>query len=272
MSHVLVTGTHRSGTTFVASMLALAPGTRPLFEALSPARGPFEKWFQYIGVENESAWREPLSRALARGRGLLGSWRAERLVVKEPTAVFAAEWMADRLGMTPVLTLRHPAAFVASNRRLGWAYHVQDLLDQPLLLQGYLAGMEDELRRAAASPDQVVHLGLLWKAVYGTVADLQRRRPGWVFLRHEDVSLRPVPVLEEVYRRLGLEMTPEARRAIVEHTTRPGPYGPPDVADIHRDSAAHLRDWERLLAPEEVARLRELTEPVASRFYADADW
>lgn len=292
--HILVTGTHRSGTTFVASMLALAPGTSPLFEILSPAHPDetqvhFEKWFQYVGRENEERYLEPLRRALGLRPGLVESLRgarglrqaagrvkdalsAPRIVLKEPTAAFAAEWMADRLGMSPVLTIRHPAGFVASNRRLGWAYHLQDLVDQPLLLRGFLAGMEGEIRAALASPEQIVHLSVLWKAVYRTVADLRRRRPEFVFVRHEDVSLRPVEVLGQVYARLGLEMTPRARTGIVSHTTRQGPYGPPAVDDIHRNSADHVRDWERLLEPGEAARIRALTEPVASEFYGDRDW
>lgn len=266
MQHVLVTGTHRSGTTFVGSMLALAPGTRPLFEVLSPARGPFERWFQYVGPENEGRYREPVRRLLRPG------FLRRRLVVKEPTAPFAAEWLADRFGVSPVFMIRHPAAFVASNRRLGWAYHLQDLLDQPLLFRRFLPGLEEEVRGAAGSAEQLVHLSVLWKCVYRYVDELRRRRPAFVFLRHEDVSLRPVEELSAVFLRLGLALTPEARAGIVEHTTRQGPYGPPEVADIRRDSRAHLRDWERLLEPGEPARIRELTEPVAGAFYSDSDW
>jgi hypothetical protein len=282
--HLLVTGTHRSGSTFVASMLALAPGTSPLFEILSPAnpdksRVRFEHWFQYVGRENEERYLEPLRRTLGmapglatRLRSLLQRTSSRRIVVKEPTAPFAAEWMAERLAMVPVLTIRHPAAFVASNRRLGWTYNLTDLLDQPLLLRHYLPDLEAEVRSAVASQEQLVHLSVLWKCVYWVVDGLRRRHPDWVFVRHEDVSRRPVSEFEALYRRLGLTMTPEARATIEEYTTRRGPYPPPEVADIRRNSSAHLRDWTRLLEPGEAERVRELTEPVAALFYADEDW
>lgn len=266
--HIFVTGTQRSGSTFTASMLALAPGTGPLFEPLNPLhpdrdRPLFRYYFQYLGPENEEPFL-PLLQTLGKG--------ALRLVIKEPTGVFAAEWMADRLGMTPVITIRHPAAFVASCRRLGWSYGVDELLDQPLLLQRYLGSLEAELRAARDADDQVLHLALLWKAVYGVVDELRTRRPEWCFLRHEDASRRPLEEFRRLYDRLGLEMTPEAEAGIREHTTRPGDYAPPEFDDIRRHSAAHVRDWERLLDPADVARIRRITAPVADRFYGPQDW
>lgn len=266
--HIYVCGTQRSGTTFTASMLALAPGTGPLFEPLNPLHPDRDKplflyYFQYLGSENEGPFLPLLE---TWGPGL-------RLVIKEPTGIFAAEWMADRLGMTPVVTIRHPAAFVASCSRLGWRYGVDELLDQPLLMQRYLAPMEEELRAAEGlQDDPILQLALLWKAVYGVVDDLRRGRPDWCYVRHEDLSRNPMEEFEKLYARLGLEMTPRAREGIREHTSRKGDYAPPEFDDIRRDSARHVRDWERLLEPEDIARIRRITEPVAERFYDAGDW
>lgn len=266
--HIFVTGTHRSGSTFTASMLALAPGTGPLFESMSPLHPDptqlhFEYYFQYIGPENEQRYL-PLLTSWGRGN--------RRLVIKEPTGTFAAEWVADRVGLAPVITIRHPAAFVGSTRRLGWAYGVQELLDQPHLMRRYLAPLERELREAADDPDQIVQQALLWKAVYSVVADLRERRPEWSFVRHEDLSRRPLEEFARLYARLGLEMTERVRAGIREHTERRGPYDPPAMDDIRRNSSAHLRDWEKWLSRDEVARIRAITGEVADRFYDPGDW
>lgn len=267
--HVFVAGTHRSGSTFTASMLALAPGTAPVFESLSPihpdkTKVHFEYFFQYVGPENEERYLP-----------VRDYWRAitgARLVVKEPTGTFAAEWMADRAGMTPVITIRHPAAFVGSTRRLGGRYQVEDLLNQPLLMKRYLAALEEELRNAAGVEDQVVQQSLLWKAVYSVVSDLCERRRDWCFVRHEDLSRRPLEEFGRLYTRLGLRMTEEVRAGIRQHTERTGPYDAPAIDDIRRRSAAHLRDWEKLLSRDEVDRVRQITGPVAERFYGPEDW
>ena len=265
--HIFVCGTQRSGTTFTASMLALAPGTGPLFEPLNPlhpdkSRVLFQYFCQYVGPEPEEPYL-PLPKDWGHGR---------RLVIKEPTGTFAAEWMADRLGMTPVICIRHPAAFVASCRRLDWGYHVDDMLAQPHLVKRYLAPLADEMRAAQGDPDPIRHLALQWKAVYTVVDDLRQRRPDWCFVRHEDLSRRPVEEFRKLYGRLGLEFTPKVQKGIEEHTQRKGPYAPPPMEDIRRNSSAHLRDWERLLAPEAVERVRAITGSVASRFYDDAGW
>ena len=56
---ILVTGAHRSGTTWIGKMLALAPGVGYIHEPFSPATAPgissaaFDVYFICIIVENE---------------------------------------------------------------------------------------------------------------------------------------------------------------------------------------------------------------------------
>jgi hypothetical protein len=38
------------------------------------------------------------------------------------------------------------------------------------------------------------------------------------------------------------------------------------------DSKAMVGAWRKTVTPAEAARLRDLTGPVADRFYSDADW
>ena len=40
--------------------------------------------------------------------------RGDRVVMKDPLAFFSAEWLMQNFGMTVVVLIRHPAAFVAS--------------------------------------------------------------------------------------------------------------------------------------------------------------
>jgi hypothetical protein len=63
---ILVTGSHRSGTTWVGRMLAMAPRTMYIHEPFNISIGlgvvakPFSRWFQYICDENAHNYEEAL--------------------------------------------------------------------------------------------------------------------------------------------------------------------------------------------------------------------
>src|SRR5262249_14420834 len=149
---ILVTGAHRSGTTWVGRMLALAPGVAYVHEpfnprtaaGLSPAR--FDRYFTVVTSENEARYRPGLERTLSFRYGLgaqLGwlrgtadvartgrDWyRTERSrltgarpLMKDPIALLSAEWLVETFDMDAVVLIRHPAAFAASLKRLGWKH------------------------------------------------------------------------------------------------------------------------------------------------------
>ncbi len=90
---ILVTGAHRSGTTWVGKMLALAPGVAYVHEPFSP-RTPkglspagFDRYFTVVTTANESRYRAGLARTLAQRYDLgaqLRSARSWRDVVRIP--------------------------------------------------------------------------------------------------------------------------------------------------------------------------------------------
>ena len=67
---ILVTGAHRSGTTWIAKMLALAPGVGYIHEPFSPftspgvSGAPFDRFFAVVTAENEAAYLPHLERTL----------------------------------------------------------------------------------------------------------------------------------------------------------------------------------------------------------------
>ena len=159
---ILVTGTHRSGTTWVGKMLAADAMTAYISEPLNVLHRPgvfrakVKYWYQYICEENERdyipafeellefdyhLWDEIRSLrsrrdVLRMGRDFLifynGLMRGQRLLIKDPFAVFSAPWFAKHLNSKVVITVRHPAAFASSLKRLNWPFDFQDLLFVPV--------------------------------------------------------------------------------------------------------------------------------------------
>jgi len=300
---ILVTGAHRSGTTWVGKMLALAPGTGYVHEPFSPltapgiSSAPFERFFTCVTAENAPRYEPGLERTLAFDYGVRRQLRAIRTpregyhsardmaafararragarpVVKDPIALFSAEWVAARFGTDVVVTIRHPAGFAASLVRLGWTHRFEDFLADDGLLRDHLGGFEGEIRAQAARPGDVLEQAiLLWRICYRTVDGYRGRHPGWTFVRHEDLSRDPVPGFAALYERLGLELTPAARRGIERASAPTNPTQARSKHGVRVDSRANVAAWRTRLSPAQIDRVREGTADVWPRFYSDGDW
>jgi len=296
---ILVTGAHRSGTTWVGKMLALAPGTGYLHEPFSPvtdpgvSAAPFERFFTYLTAENEARYRPALERTLAfrydwraqlpRIRGARAAGRTlrdaaafararrrhARPVMKDPIALLSAPWLADNFHMDVVLTVRHPAGFAGSIRRLDWSFPFEAFLGDPRL-----AAFEPELQGQLASPgDFITRAGLLWRVLYTLVDRYRTEHPDWIVVRHEDLSREPLPGFERLYAALGLELTPAAAREISSHSAPTvAPVRHPSPHKVRMDSAATIGNWRDRLTGEELRRLEANVRDVSRRFYADDEW
>jgi hypothetical protein len=299
---ILVTGAHRSGTTWVGKMLALAPGVTYIHEpfsprtpaGLSPAR--FDRYFTVVTRENEARFRPGLERTLRfryglaaqlhslhRPRDLVRPFRdlprtqrarrsGARPLMKDPIALLSAEWLAESFGMDVVVLIRHPAAFAASLKRLGWKHSFATFIQDGEVPE-VVRPFEAEIREQAERPGEILaQAALLWRLLYNAVDGYRERHADWEFLRHEDASAEPVATYERLYARLGLDFTPAAREAVARASAPDNPVELSTPHAVELDSAASLGRWRDDLTAEEVETLRERTRDVWPRFYSDEDW
>ena len=300
---ILVTGAHRTGTTWVGKMLATGGEVVYISEPLNRwhrpgvMRLPVRHWYTYICPENEGAYltalRQTLAlryqiwaelRALRSGKDLLRMGRdwgiftrgqifKQRPLLKDPFAVFSAPWFVERLGCRAVVTLRHPAAFASSLKRLGWDFDFQDLLSQPLLRRDWLEPYREQMVEIK-NEDIVAQGALLWRLVYQAVETYARQIPGVRVVRHEDLSSDPLEGFQNLYQELGLQFTPSARRAILKSSAEGNPQelSRANAHAVRLDSRGSLDNWKRRLTGEEIRRVRELTGELAERYYPAETW
>jgi sulfotransferase family protein len=293
----------RSGTTWVGRILCASGKAgyinEPFNLAYSPGtfRVPVDHWYPYITDENAQqflpalsqalAFRYPLLRELARSRNrvdllhTLKMWRSfvgsrnRRPLVKEPHAVFSAEWFARRLESDVVVTVRHPAAVVSSWKRLEWDFDFAHLLRQPPLVRDWLEPFEADMEAAAApSQDLVDRVALLWRVIYRVVTELRDRSPKVHVVRHEDLSRNPHEEYAKLYDALGLPLTTKVEKAIAGSSSSENPKET-RVETPHEtriDSHANLENWRRRLSADELSRVRRVTEETASVYYAHDEW
>lgn len=300
---ILVTGTHRSGTTWIGKMLAADSSTAYISEPLNVLHRPgvfrakVNHWYQYVCDDNKDEylpafndllefdyhlWDEIRSLRSRRdflrmGRDFLifynGLMRGQRVLMKDPFAVFSMEWFAKCLKCKVVVAVRHPAAFVSSLKRLNWPFNFQDLLDQPLLMRDFLEPYRGQME-AAKTDDVIGQSALLWNLIYRSVDTMLERNPDFIPARHEDLSLDPVNGYRKLYESLGLDFNHRVEKVILNSSSSDNPMelSRRKVHSVKLDSRANMDNWKKRLTADEIKRIRSMTEEVSHFFYPDVEW
>lgn len=303
---ILVTGSHRSGSTWVGNVLALAPGTGYVHEPFNVntragvCAAPFPVDFTYVTAANEAAylpalrdtlaWRYAYAAELADvrtprdaarmvrdgGYFRLRRLRGDRLIMKDPIALFSAEWLSQRFDMPVVITVRHPAAFVASLIAAGWAgFDFTKITGQELLVAERLAPFRDALAAASAGTTDPVGTGiLLWRIVHHHIRTLRHDHPDWIFVRHEDLAADPVAGFRALYARVGLRFAEDTPARIAGLSERSEGFGAFSLFGSRRQVNRNSREvtglFRKRLSEDDIARIRAESADVWPDFY-DAD-
>jgi hypothetical protein len=255
-------------------------------------------WYPYIDAHNGDAYAErvrrmlelrfPLTDRLVHARSArtvrdalsIARWSAQmrrqgrRVLVKDPIAMFSTQWLVATFGFTPVVIVRHPAAFVSSVRRVDWKVRFGSWLRQPELMRTLLAPWADAVVAADAHPrGDVYDAALFWAAMTGVIAHYRSAHPDWIVVRHEDLSTDPHQQFASLYDRLGLTMTDSVLAGLDAATaaTNPTDAGT-QVHVLERDSRSLVSAWHDRLRPDEIAEVRAVTADVSALFYEPSSW
>ncbi len=133
---IVIFGSIRSGSTWLAEILSSLDGHLQIFEPLHPGyvsevKKYVPEWNQYVPADKE--WPNGISffNDILSGK-IVNPWtmsqatprkiiRAKRLVVKMVRGNLLLEWVAKNVSsLIPLLVIRHPCAIIASQLNKGW--------------------------------------------------------------------------------------------------------------------------------------------------------
>ena len=302
---ILVTGAHRSGTTWVGKMLATSGEAVYISEPLNiwhrPGilSAPVNHWYTYICEQNQDdylpAFQETLRlqyhvlediKSFRRFKDIplmlqdssnffLGRMQDKRPLLKDPFAVFSAPWFGKALDCQVVIIVRHPAAIASSLKRLGWSFDFEHLLAQPLLMNNLLEPYRDDMLAMTKNRQDIIgQSGLLWRIIYQIVAQYESKYPKFQVVRHEDLSLDPIDSFRSLYNVLGLNFSAHVKQVINKASSQenPGERADKSIYATRLNSQANLNNWKRRLDPDEITRLRSLTKDTAAIYYSEESW
>ncbi len=280
---ILVTGVPRSGTTWLARLLATAPGT-----ALTGREPMNPRGRQYALAGTLTGWTRltdpsPRQRRALRaayrgwnprtfGRFGRHQWRAPlpgtRVVVKDPFAMLSAPVVVDLTGARVVQVFRHPGAVLASYRRMGWR---ADLSELATLIDTTDVELDEPVRSLWRSGPQSLSdaeaMGVFWTVLNGLVlADLDRA-PGTVVVSHHELAAGGEPAAGALFEALGLRPSAETRAEMRGHS-RQAAGSDAALHRLDRDPAEVAASWRRTVDAAEVQRLEDIAGPVLARLSA----
>lgn len=302
---ILVTGLHRTGTTWVGRILASAPGIGYIREPFNlwhnagVCHAPFKHYFQYICPENEIDFLEPMRKTLAFRfdyyhalRSLATNPQANRrkilkdsikyayycrkqlrALIKDPIAFFSTEWLAETFDASVIILVRHPAAFIASLLSMGWNFDFRNFSEQPLLMKNLLGTFKKEIEYRVAHPGDIVEQGiLLWRIFTHVIQQYEKSHPDWKIVRHEDLIDNPYQMFSELALYTGIKMSSKIMTKIQRSTSIKNPTTSSSATSINRNTMAIKNSWKKRLTEKQISRIRDNLENVGIKFYSSSDW
>lgn len=302
--HVLITGSMRSGTTFVGNVLSQYEDLFYLHEPFNKVWGiqGIEHWFPYAHdgnnyadladrlLEMDVTYRTnsrsgPLKQIVKSLVGGRLHWRAwyyrlvarysTGLLIKDPLAALTSRYFHHEHDVAVVVLVRHPLAFFYSNKRLGWDFNLSEFRDQETLVDHYLQDERKLLEKDNLS--YVQRLGLLWRCVYRTLHEFTNEREeygNWITVRHEDLCLDPPEQFRRIFSTIEREITPEIDAFISDYSQTDNGRRTENAGHdrIKRNSRSLVDYWKKEVSPDEAHSMRDIVGEAAVPYYDEKSW
>lgn len=294
-THVLITGSNRSGTTWAGRVVDANVHVDKITEPLNlnrikrfgrihldfwypkvdksspaPLQNELKKLFsEYLGASYKTFFTQMFEKY--EGHNLLQSSR-KRLdratkpikLLKDPTALFCIPWLVEEFEVRPVILIRHPAAYALSIKEKNWWFDFDNFLMQPDFFKGAMAHLKPEVVAFQANADKktiMENAALLWKVFYTQVSLYQREHPNWFYITHEELSIDPYVQFEKMFDYMGIDFSAKVKAYILESTQATA------KEEYKRDAVANSIKWKNRLTNTEKETVYSITKEVSDSYY-----
>ena len=258
---IIVAGTGRSGTTWLARILNKYLHYRIIFEPFYPQKvGIFEqfKYKQYIPPNFQDEKYERVFEKILSGK-IRNRWtdKANRYfrpggrIIKTIRANFFLKYLRNNFPNIPIIfILRHPCAVVLSRERLGWEAMLDIVLNQELLIKDHLEPYMGIISKAETS---IQRNTCLW-CVETLVPLRTMTSEDWLITTYEYLCTNPENETRRILNYIGFdkEFKEYDIKGIIPMTVRK------DSAIL--EGVNPLEAWRKNLSDNEINQILEIVE------------
>lgn len=297
--HILVTGPHRSGTTWIGKTLAQSENVELVYEPFNPDferynfTYKFDNWFEHVPTSKKyteietyfdryipnSSFKHAIKICRETGtsaktplifiKKMVFSHRRPRYLLKDPIALMSAGWLYKRYHLNVICMTRKPLAFVGSLKEQGWDFDFRNLLNQTEFIDAYLPQYRGAIQAAIEKSDFTERAALLWNVLNTMILHYRDIYPEWFFTTHEEVVSDPVRKFREMYEYASLRFTTEVKEYIEAFTSAANPVEAESNRYQPRDAEKTTESWRDRLTESETEKVKKVTQDVYSRIYPE---
>jgi len=300
---ILITGTHRSGTTWVGKMLARHKKLVYIQEPFNPstprsAMGySISNYYQYINAlpkneieEIEQALKKMLQfryYGVAKNykmhyalRVAIKKWmqnynnRKKSLtpLIKDPLALLSADYLYHKFQCKPICMIRHPLGFCSSLKKAGWYFPFDRLTRQNNLIIDCCPQFEKEIHEFSANSQKTIiqHGILLWNILHSRILEYKNKYPDWFFQRYEELLVSPDEGFKELFKFCNLDFDFGQSEAIITSLSSDAKE-PNNEGYQPRNRHSLFDSWRKRLTPEESRIIMNDTLEIRRKFYSEED-
>jgi hypothetical protein len=274
-ANMIVAGTARSGTTWLAEIIASQLNGRLVHEPFHPILVPDFRQFHYFQYMRPEEQDEALTLFCQRlfGGTMRNRWmdryvdklRPTVRVVKAIRANLFLKWLHRKFPDAPqLLIIRHPCAVAASRMKLGWATDddIASFLAQPKLIEDHLADKMAIIK--SATTDAQKH-AIIW-CVHHLVPFRQFEEDELPIVYYEDLCLQPEVEIPRVFAALG-QSYDESVFARLPRPSLTSTGGSAVIAEGDRVSG-----WRKSLSARQISEILGVVEAFGlAHLYGDGD-
>lgn len=298
LSPVLVTGSHRSGTTWVGKTIAKSKKVTFFYEPFGKhGDTPIDFFYQHLPPQYDNpkiaehvessllinhSWINDFKRHPSLVRLVGATLRhlthigiisgATTPLMKDPHALLSAEWLEHFFNMKVIITIRHPAAFVSSLMRLNWQFNFSNITDQHHQIPLSKELLQSCVELKSKQHDLIDQGILMWRILHYVIDRYKNLHHNWLFIRHEDISTFPLEYFSRIFSYIEIPMSNSIKRWIIDSTSAFNPADTKKVHEIKRNSIENIWNWKTRLTESEQEHIYKGTKDIWPLFYSDSDW
>ena len=260
---ILVAGTARSGTTWLADLIASQIPSRILFEPFNPDLVSDYcrfHYFQYMrpGTENPEFYAFANKVFTGKIRNHWVDRQNERIIskfrlVKEIRANLALKWLHDNFPQVPILfMIRHPCAVVSSRIELGWATDtdIKPFLAQPELIEDHLLPYMDWIMNAVTIEEKHT---IIW--CVNNLVPLKQFNPGEIKVVHyENLCIQPENELPSLFDFIGQPYS----KSVIDMINQPSQTTKLTSAVVR--GLDKIENWKKKLSPAQIESILRMVD------------